>query len=195
MTLYREKMRRAREWLRYRNSRSRTNNRRKAFTLVETALAMAIAAIMLVTVTATIADGERLLLEADRLSLALSVAQAKMTQLTSGIGLEVTNEAGRFDDRAGPYAGFAYTIEVREEQIDLAQVAETGTISSAPPLEDQLPAGVQNQELQEKAGSSASSVTGGLVDVYRVSVEITYPRGISGEKGTYNLVTYRENKK
>lgn len=168
---------------------------RAGFTLVETALALTITTIMLVMITATIADAERLQMEADRLSLAETIAQAKMTQLTSGIGLEVTDQQGEFGDSAGIYSGFGYEIQVREEQIDLAKVAESGSIEGSPALDDQIPAGVQNQAPKEIAGASSGSVTGGLIDVYRVRVKILYPRGTGGEKGEYTVETYREHNK
>lgn len=168
---------------------------RSGFTLVEVALALAVTTVMLVTITVTIADAERMQMETDRLALAQTIAQAKMTQLTSGVGLEVTDEQGEFGDSAGIYSGYGYEIQVREEQIDLAKVAESGTLTSSPALDDQIPAGVQNQPPEESAGASSSSVTGGLIDVYRIRVKITYPRGTGGERGEYTVETFRENKK
>lgn len=167
---------------------------RGGFTLVEIAMAMAVAAIMLVSVSTFVADALDMQIEADRLSVAITLARTKMTQLTTGQDLEVTDEQGEFGDDAGIYRGYTYEISIREEQIDLAKVQQSGTISSSP-VADELPPPVQNESDEEKEmGSSETTATGGLVDVYNVIVKIGYPRG-GGSRGEYIVQTYQPNNK
>jgi prepilin-type N-terminal cleavage/methylation domain-containing protein len=170
------------------------NKSRSGFTLVEMALAMMLAATLLMTVSASVADALRMQMEANRLMHAYLLASTKMTQFRSGQELTETDQQNEFGRDAGVYRGFRYHVIVRSEQIDLAKVQESGKINGVSAIQDRLPTGVQNQPIRDKAGSSEASVTGGLVDVYRAVVSIQYPRGIEGGNGLYEIQTYMEKK-
>ena len=92
------------------------------------------------------------------------------------------------------YGGYGYEIDVSEVNMDLAKIAEEGTLKPTA-LDDQLPAAVQNpDERRKKAGQSSSTETGGIVPVYLIRVKIRYPRG-NDEPGIYEAMTYRETGK
>lgn len=170
-------------------------NSSSGFTLVEVAIAMAIVATETVFVLGTIAGAQSQMFLAHKLSLATVISRAKVTQLLSGRELEVTDTKGEFGDQAGLYADYSYELKISEEQIDLANVTASGELdSSSPPLEDHLPAGVQNQQQQESLGTSERSATGGLIDVFHIFFQIQYPIGRSGQTGEYTVQTYKENR-
>ncbi len=169
-------------------------SRRSGFTLVEMVLAIAFTAILMTTISISLAEAESKCVESERLIHAVSLAAAKMTQLRSGQELVETDTERKFDQNAGVYRGYGYHIIIRSEKIDLAKVQQTGKLEGMPAIQDRLPAGVQNQPLKEKAGSSEASATGGIVEVYRAIVSITYPRGMNGKPGQYEIQTYLEKK-
>ena len=165
-------------------------------TLVEMAMAIGVTATMTLSVTATIAEGLRLQMEAGRLTVAVALAQTKLAQLLSNPNLATDRQEGSFDEDAGMYSGYGYEVEVREEQIDLANIAQTGELKGVS-TDDQMPTGVQNDAATtEKAGQGAATETGGLVDIVRIIVKITYPRGNkNNDKGTYRVETFQAAKK
>lgn len=167
---------------------------REGFTIAEAGIAIAVASLLLIAVTASVSEGIRMQLEADRLSLAVTLAQAKMTQLLNNPELSPGDEEGGFDEGFGMYSGYGYKISVTEVNLDLAQVAETGTITPAS-LDDELPATVQNpDDRDEKMGESTKSETGGVVPVYDIRITISYPRG-NGPRGIYEVRTYKDTGK
>ena len=161
-------------------------------TLVEMALAITVTTTLTLGVSVTMAEALRLQTESGRVALAVSLARVKMDQLLTSDELSIGGESGEFGEDGGPYRGYAWEWEVKEERIDLAEVGSTGEISGI--VEDQLPTGVTNSEGQEKLGQSESTATGGLVDITRGMVKITYPRG-EGQTGEYKVETFRETKK
>ena len=166
---------------------------RKGLTLVDVAMAMLVAAVLLSTVLVLVADAQGMRKEAERISLAVALAQAKLSQLLSNPELESMKKKGMFDKNSGIYSEYEWEIEVREETIDLAKVAESGELESVP-LDDKLPEGIQNESGREKMGQGAATQTGGMVDIIRIIINITYPRGGS-ERGEYRVETFRGAKK
>lgn len=156
--------------------------------LAEMALAIAAASVFVLTTLQMVAAGLALRHEAERLSLASTIGQAKMAQLMSRPVLDKTDEKGLIATD-GPYAGFEYEIHVKEEKIDLAQVAAEGKVSPVR-LDDRMDAGVQNGKPPEKAGQGQASATGGLVDINRIVLTVTYPLG-EGRKGKYRIETFK----
>lgn len=160
---------------RFRN-RARHWRRRAGFTLVEMALALAIASSFLVFLTANVSEGIQMQLEADRMTVAVAIAQAKLSQLRNNPNLSPVDQEGELTD-AGMYSGYKFRIKVTEQDLDLAEIQESGKIKS-PSLGDQLPAGVQNQAgNQESLGTSTSTQTGGKIPTLRILVAIEYPVG------------------
>lgn len=163
--------------------------KREGITLVDMALAILVASIAMFSVVTVVADAQKMRVEADRIAVAVSAAQIKLAQLLSNPELSTTNERGTFGPESGIYSGYTWEVEIREEKIDLAKVAESGQLKGIE-LDDKLPAGVQNKYEDEKLGQSESTQTGGLVDIVRIIVTITYPRG-GGISGVYRVETFR----
>ncbi len=153
---------------------------RTGLTLVEMALATVVATTFSLYVTLFISGGIQAQVEADRMSIAASLAQTKMSQLLSAPTLEPTAnkpQPHHFGRDSGVYAGYEVTVIVRQDKINLQNTLSSGELKSVP-VDDKLPAGVQNQEQTiEKAGSSEASVTGGDVNVHRIVIDIKVPLG------------------
>ncbi|MEQ9362934.1 MAG: prepilin-type N-terminal cleavage/methylation domain-containing protein [Leptospirales bacterium] len=157
-------------------TRARRLRRRSGFTLVEMALALAIASSFLVFLTANVSEGIQMQLEADRMTVAVAIAQAKLSQLRNNPNLSPIDQEGELTD-AGMYSGYKFRIRVTEEDLDLAEIQQSGKIQS-PALGDQLPAGVQNQAgAEESLGTSETTATGGKIPTMRILVVIEYPVG------------------
>jgi hypothetical protein len=169
-------------------------NPRSGFTILEAGLAVTAASFLLFSVVLMVTDSIRMRIESDRLSLAYTLASAKMTQILSLKELSPMDENGNFSEDFGSYAGYKYELTVREETLDLAKYAgETGK-KGKDLLADLLPPAVQNQgSKKEKAGQSASTETGAMVPVYRIKIKIVYPRG-SAPAGQYMVETLKETK-
>ena len=153
---------------------------RTGLTLVEMALATVVATTFSLYVTLFISGGIQAQVEADRMSIAASLAQTKMSQLLSAPTLEPTAnkpQPHQFGRDSGVYAGYEVTVIARQDKINLQNTLSSGELKSVP-VDDKLPAGVQNQEQTiEKAGSSEASVTGGDVNVHRIVIDIKVPLG------------------
>ena len=191
---YIERLRKVRRGLGLRFARVNLRfHKRAGLTLLEMGLAVATASSMAFLVTATVASALRMQMEADRLTVAAALAQTKLAQLLTNTNVSTGDSKGTFGSDQGIYAGYDWSVHIREEKIDLAQVVETGKLQGVP-LDDQLPAGIQNQAGPERAGQTATTQTGGLVDVVRMVVRIQYPRG-DGVKGEYRVETFRRSLK
>lgn len=173
---------------------NRRLQKRAGLTLLEMGLAVATASSMAFLITSTVASALQMQMEADRITVAAALAQTKLAQLLTNTNISAGDSKGTFGSDAGIYAGYDWSVHIREEKIDLAQVLETGKLQGVP-LGDQLPAGIQNQgEVQATGGTTAKTQTGGLVDVVRMIVRIHYPRG-DGVKGEYRVETFRRSLK
>ena len=175
--------------------RFKKDKSREGLTLVDMALAVMVAAVMTISVTNTVATGMRMQKEADRLTVAVALAQLKMSQLLSNPFLKNDKKSGQFPKRAGIYAGYKWEWEVKEDEIDLAEVARTGELTGAAPVDDKLPTGVQNLAEDKSLGSGgATTQTGGKINIVRIIVVINYPKG-RGKMGVYRVETFRGQKK
>lgn len=169
-------LRRGRRIHRRLRHRARYLKRRAGFTLVEMALALGIASSFLVFLTANVSEGIQMQLEADRMTVAVAIAQAKLSQLRNNPNLSPVDQEGELTD-AGMYSGYKFKIRVTEEDLDLAEIQQSGKIQS-PALGDQLPAGVQNSSgKQESLGTAEQTQTGGKIPTLRILVVIEYPVG------------------
>lgn len=166
--------------------KNRKFTRRIGLTLIEVMIAITVGTISMMGAVMSLADGVSLQLQATRIAVASSIAQARMTQLLSHPNLERFTDSGSFGDDHGIYAGYEYDISVREEQIDLADVAASGELNAN--IDDQLPPPVQNQG--EAPEQSRATQTGGLVDIHRIVIIIRYPSG-NDQMGEYRLETFR----
>jgi hypothetical protein len=171
---------------------------RSGFTILEAGLAVAVASVLLFSVLLMVTESMRMRMEADRLSLAYTLASAKMTQILSIKDLAPMDESGDFNEEYGSFKGYKFEINVRAETIDLAKYAgetsEKGNKKTKDLLADLLPPSVQNPgNSRKKAGQSAATETGAMVPVHRIKIKITYPRGGS-EPGVYQVETLKETK-
>ncbi len=165
---------------------------KKGVSLFEVGLALGVAATLAVSTLGLVSSAYQMQGKAQKLELSANLASIKMTQILSMPELENTNQKGTLD--IALYKGFEYQILIKEEQIDLAQVAQSGSLNFNVPIDDQLPAGVQNYKGKEKMGQNITE-TGGLVPVYRIKIIITYPLDNKGNKGTYEVESFKAVKK
>ncbi len=180
------KRRRLRRWV-------RRLRQRLGFSLFEVALALGVASAFLVVLTATVSEGLRMQIESDRLTLAMVVAQAKLSQLRNNPNLSPLDEEGEIEN-AGQYSGYRFRLRVAEEKLDLAKLAQGEDDEDSPSVDDLLETGVQNTAAEEESlGTSERSQTGGLVDVLRVIVAIDYPSG--NGYNTYHIETLLPQRK
>ena len=168
---------------------TRRNPDREGLTLVDMSLAIGVAAVMMLSTITFVADAQGMRMEADRVAVAVALAQIQLSQLLSNPELTQMKRSGRFGQEHGIYKGYSWSVEVREEKLDLAKVAESGQLEGVP-LDDKLPTSTQNSAATEKAGQSATTQTGGVVDIVRIIVKISYPRGGSSD-GVYRVETIR----
>ncbi len=170
----------------------KNNKLREGFTILEAGLAVSAASVLLFSVLYMVTESMRIRMEADRISLAYTLASAKMTQILASAAITPADETGNFGDEFGAYSGYSYKLSIREETIDLAEYAGQAGGNAETMLADLLPPAVQNEGSQrEKAGQSASTQTGAMVPVYKIRIEITYPRGNAPE-GVYSVETIKE---
>lgn len=152
-------------------------NKRKGFSLIEVAIALAIAASVMVWTYSMISQAMIQERKAISLTNAVFLAKIKMSQIEAMPKLETTSAKG---DIPG-YVGYKYEIEIKEEELDLLKLAESGSEKRKP--EDLLGKDSNSQfsELLKKRGKDQSSKTGGLIKVFRIVVKIIYPDGPTDE--------------
>lgn len=167
------------------------------------ALATAVTAVFTITIASVLSAAINNQALAERLTIASTLAQTKMSQLLSAPNIEPTghedhgqgaSEPQTFGPDAGIYAGYKVRLIVVAEKINLQEAASRGSLEGIP-LDDKIPAGVQNQEQTiEKAGSSESSITGGDVAVHRIIIEVMSPQE-SNDHPLYRVETIRPAEK
>jgi general secretion pathway protein I len=154
---------------------------RKGFTLLEVAVALAIAASAMVWTYSLIAKGMQLQREAIHVSNAVNLARVKMSQLDSSTKLQTDTSSGPIPG----YPGYAFETEVIEEEMDLLKMSgskESKEQKKKAPS-DLLGNGDKklNTLIQNRAGNKGSE-TGGLLKVFKIKVTITYPSMGRSEK-------------
>ena len=162
---------------------------RSGFTLLEMSIAVGSTASIMIAVLSMISLGLNQQREAENLRLAVILSQGKLSQLLTRPDLSPATEEGEISNENSLYKGYKYKIEISNKEIDLAQIAESGTISLAP-IKDKLPENITNTSQKETMGQGAATQTGGMVEVMEIRVEISYPRG-NGSSGKYEVVTFK----
>ena len=165
---------------------------KSGFTLIEMAISVGLVATIMVSVALLLAQGIANQKETERLRLAVVLSQSKLSQLLTRPDLSPVSESGTIGNDNRMYRGYKYKIDITNEKIDLAKIAEKGSISFAP-VEDKLPEDVTNASQSEKMGQGVTSQTGGLIDIMKIVVTILYPRG-DGSEGEYSVMTFRKIK-
>ena len=156
---------------------------RQGFSLLEVGLAIIIISMVLVTATTTVLEALNLQVEADRLALAMGLAQEKMSELRSDHELKTTDNSGEINDEKDIYDGYSWKASIAEEKLNLAELLESnfGDLFLG---EEEL-----NQSKEEKVGGGKQGLFSlGDMPILRISIEIKYPKG-KGAFGYYNLET------
>ncbi len=155
---------------------TKTMNKRRGFSLIEVAIALAIAASVMVWTYSMISQAMIQERRAISLTNAVFLAKIKMSQIEAMPKLETTSAKGEIPG----YVGYQYEIEIKEEELDLLKLAEGGNTRKP---EDLLGKDSNSQlnELLKKRGKDQSSKTGGLIKVFRIVVKIIYPDGANDE--------------
>ncbi|MCB1172399.1 MAG: hypothetical protein KDK39_02485 [Leptospiraceae bacterium] len=162
---------------------------RNGYSLAEMALAVMAVSLYLGGIMWTIVGGVDLVVKADNRTIALALAQAKMSQLLNNPNLSPSRGEYRTINNSGIYNGFRWQVEIKQDKVNLAEVSEKG--SMAPDIDDQLPASVQNPSTREEsAGSSTSTVTGGDIEILRIIVSIKPPEATS-QDWVYRVVSFQ----
>ena len=149
---------------------------RQGFTLIEVALALAIAGSAMVWTYSLISNGLTMQRRGENLANAVLLARIKMAQIDASTKLEQKTDSGEIPG----YRGYTYETIVREEELDLLKAAKGGSADDPAPPEDLLE-NSSNQgldELLKKRGKTQNeSQTGGIITVLRIIVKINYPDG------------------
>ncbi|MDX1957482.1 MAG: prepilin-type N-terminal cleavage/methylation domain-containing protein [Leptospiraceae bacterium] len=160
---------------------------RKGFTLIEVAIALALAASAMVWTYSLISNSMILQRKSISLSNAVFLAKIKMAQIDSSTKLETTTSKGEIPG----YNGYRYELEILEKEMDLLKLAEGGAKTKPP--EDLLgkDPNAKFSELLKKRGQAQSSKTGGLIKVFNIKVKIFYPSGSKEEM--FEAETFRSS--
>lgn len=163
---------------------------RKGFSLIEVALALAIAASAMVWTYSLISNGLTMKRKSEHLANAVLLARIKMSQVDASTRLEQKTSSGEIPG----YKGYQFETIIKEEELDLLKAAKgEGTNGQVP--DDLLgnSSGQGMSDLMKKRGNTqGESQTGGIINVIRVTVKITYPDGYG--KSTYIAETFRAAK-
>ena len=164
---------------------------RYGFTLVEVSLAVLVLSVVLSLSVLSVASAFNLQTESDRLLVAARLAQEKLAELKNDPDLDVTDRTEEISDSDSVYNGYIYTIQVREEEVNLTDIAEAGATGVA--LDELLPSAATNEEKKgNDLFSDSNLVSLGSVRIWRITVSIKYPRGRKGGVyGSYDVETIR----
>lgn len=164
-------------------------NKRKGFTLVEVAIALAIVSSVIVWTYTMIAQGLMMQRESIHLSNAVHLAKIKMSQIESAQRLEATTAKGPIPG----YPGYKFETEIKEEEMDLLKLAKGEGDKSKNKPPDDLLGGNNNtsiNELMKKRGQSMEqSQTGGIIPVFKITLDIIYPSG--AKEDTFRAQTFK----
>jgi len=171
----------------FKNKKRRIRAVAKGFTLIEVSLALVVAAVMLATVTMTVADAMRMQQESARYAVAVSLAQAKISQLLARPDLDVASESGEFGRDSGMYSGYKFKLDITREKLDITKITEEGVLSSEAPVEDLLPPDIQNSS--DKKEEKIGAPEGDKMEILKIVVTIRYP--MKSSEGIYTVSTFR----
>lgn len=166
---------------------------RYGFTLVEVSLAIFVLSIVLSISVLSVASAFNLQTESDRLLMAARLAQEKLTKLKNDPDLDVTDLTEEISDIDSVYNGYIYTVRVREEEVNLANIAEAGATGVA--LDELLPSVATNKKEEEnELFADNNLVSLGSIRIWRITVSVKYPRGRKRDVyGNYNVETIRKS--
>lgn len=185
-------LQRSRRFVRRVRLRAKLLESRAGYTIAEMSLAMMAAAICIGGISWQVAAAVELVVKADARTIALALAQAKMSQLMNNPNLSPTDQPYATMQNAGIYSGYRWKVKVNEEKINITAIAQ-GQMESV--FESQMPDGVQNNSTEEEfAGSSNETQTLGDVPIYKIVVSIMPPKDRK-DQWDYRVVSFQPIRK
>jgi general secretion pathway protein I len=160
---------------------------RKGFTLIEIAIALALAGSAMVWTYSLISNSMILQRKSISITNAVFLAKIKMAQFEASTKLENKTSQGEIPG----YQGYRYELVMNEEEMDLLKMAEGDKSKSKPPADllGQQDNSAKLNDLLKKRGQAQGSKTGGLIKVFRIKLKIFYPSGAKEE--VYEAETFR----
>ena len=167
-------------------------HRHIGFSLIEVGLAIIVVATVLVTGISSVFSALNLQIEADRLALAMSLAQTKMAELRSQSKLPKGDSSEEISDKDNVYYGYRWEVSVRDDKINILKAFSGDDEGGG--LEGLLPDSVQNEAKDN--GSSIDLSKGffaiGDIPILRITVMVEYPKG-RGIYGKYKVESLQKS--
>ncbi|MBE7411335.1 MAG: type II secretion system GspH family protein [Leptospiraceae bacterium] len=163
---------------------------RRGFSLIEVAIALAIAGSAMVWSYSLISNGITMQKKASDFTNAVQLAKIKMAQIDSAVRLETDSSKGEIPG----YRGYKFETEIKEEELDLLKLAkgEKNNKDSKGRPSDLLGSEDKMNSLMKKRGKSQGLETGGIIKVFHIKVKIIYPSGYGEE--SYTAETFKASK-
>lgn len=161
---------------------------RRGISLLEVAIALAIASTAMVWTYTLIANALSLQKRSIHLNNAVNLAKIKMAQIDASTKLESDVSKGKIPG----FDGYEFETMIKEEELDLFKMVKDkkGDPNIKKP-EDLL--GKQdsklNDLLKKRGKQTGESETGGTIKIFRITVKISYPIGLETE--TYTVESFR----
>ncbi|TGN18545.1 type IV pilus modification PilV family protein [Leptospira idonii] len=172
--------------------RNRIRLDRKGFTLIEMAIGLAMAAVAMVYTYNMIIDGMKYQKKAVQLANAVHLAKIKMAQVDSSTMMQADSSKGEIPG----YPGYRFLTEIKEEEMDLLKLAggpNAEELKKKAPKDMLGDKDVGLNDLMKKRGKSKTFETGGILKVFRVRVEVTFPED-KNKNSSYVVETFRSTK-
>ncbi len=169
----------------------KNKKKRKGFTLLEVAIALAIGSALMVFTYNLIARGIQMQKEAVMLSNAVHLAKIKMAQIDASTNMESDVTKGEIPG----YPGYTFETSIQEKEMDLLKMAMGGESQK---LRDKAPRDLLGDKdanlnnLLKNRGQTQGSETGGLIKVFEIKITIAFPLG--GKEQKYTVETFRATK-
>ncbi|MCP5502753.1 MAG: prepilin-type N-terminal cleavage/methylation domain-containing protein [Leptospiraceae bacterium] len=148
---------------------------RKGFSLIEAAIALAIAASAMVWTYSLITNGLSMQRKATNISNAVLLARIKMSQIDASSKME----SGSTEGDVPGFRGYKFLTEIKEENLNLLELAGGGGDKVAGrPQELSNDKDSKLSELAKRKGKDLSQAKeAGEIKVFKITVKITYPDG------------------
>nr|WP_244594278.1 prepilin-type cleavage/methylation domain-containing protein [Leptospira ryugenii] len=152
---------------------------------------MAMATFAMTYTYTMIADGLKYQKKGVQLANAVHLAKIKMAQVDSSTTMTSDTTKGPIPG----FPGFEFVTEIKEEEMDLLKLAggpDADKLRKKAPKDLLGDKDVGLSDLMKERGNKKSFETGGILKVFRIKVEISYPEGSKRE--TYTVETFRSTK-
>ncbi len=168
----------------------KNSNFRGGFSLIEVAIALAIAGSAMVWSYSLISNGITMQKKAADFTNAVQLAKIKMAQIDSATRLETDSSKGEIPG----YRGYKFETEIKEEEIDLLKLSKGQKDTKDPKGRPTDLFGGEDKmnNLLKKRGKSQGLETGGIIKVFHIKVKIIYPSGYGED--SYTAETFKASK-